>query len=103
MKYLVQLEGTPEAGLRMEARPGGPGPIVARIIERFAPEAVYMSPGRRTVIMVCELTHADMTELMIVGSHIAGRHPEFIPVVDAKEFGAIAGGATQAARKLIDG
>jgi hypothetical protein len=103
MKYLVQLEGTPEAGLRMEARPGGPGPIVARIIERFAPEAVYMSPGRRTVILVCDLTHADMTELMIAGSHISGRQPEFIPVVDAKEFGAIAARAMPAAQQLIDG
>jgi hypothetical protein len=103
MKYLVHLEGTPEAGLRMEAHPGGPGPIVARIIERFAPEAVYTSPGRRTVFLVCELTLADMTELMIAGSHISGRHPEFIPVVDAKEFGAISARAVPAAQKLING
>src|SRR5262245_16964815 len=103
MKHLVQLKGTPEAGLRMEARPGGPGAVVARLIERFKPEVVYMSPGRREVFLVCELSPADMTELLIAGSHIAGQHPDFIPIVDAREFGAIVAQAMPAAKKLIDG
>jgi hypothetical protein len=103
MKHLVHLEGTPEAGLRMETRPGGPGPLVARLIERFKPEVVYMSPGRRAIFMVCDLSLGDMTELMIAGSHFAGRHPEFIPIVEVPEFCAIVAGAVPGARKLIDG
>jgi hypothetical protein len=76
---------------------------VGRLIERFKPEAVYMSPARRELFMVCDLSAADMAEFMIAAGHLAGQYPEFIPVVEGKEFGAVVGKAIPGAKKLIEG
>ena len=103
MKHLVQLRITPQAGHDLEVRPGGPGPVVARLIERFKPEAVYMSPAKRELFLVCDLDPADMAELMLAGALVSGQHPEFTPVVDGDEFGALVGKALPAARKLVEG
>jgi hypothetical protein len=103
MKHLVRIAVTPQAGMEIESRPGGPGPVMGRLTERFKPEAMYMCPARREVLMVCELSSADMAEMMIAGVQLAGQYPEFIPVIDAKEFGAIVGKAIPAAKKIIEG
>jgi hypothetical protein len=73
------------------------------MIERFKPEMVYMSPARREVFMVCELSTTDMAEFMIAGCSLAGQYPEFIPVVDGKEFGTVVGKAIPSAKKLVEG
>jgi hypothetical protein len=103
MKHMVRISITPQAGHDIESRPGGPGPIIGRLVERFKPEAVYMSPARREIFMVVNLDAADMGELMIAGTTLGGQHPEFIPVVEGKEFGALIGKALPAAKKLIEG
>jgi hypothetical protein len=103
MKYMVRMSLTPQAGHDIEFRPGGPGPVIGRLLERFKPEVVYMGPARRELFAVCELSTADMTEFMIAGCEIAGQYPEFIPVIEGKEFGAIVGKAIPAAKKIIDG
>jgi len=103
MKHLVRIHITPQAGQIIEDRPGGPHPIVARLAERFQPEALYASPARREIFMVCELAPADMAELMLAGDRLAGQRAEFTPVVEGKEFGALLGKAIPAAKKLIEG
>lgn len=104
MKHMIRMHVTPHAGHDLEFnRSGGPGPVIGRIVERFKPESLYMSPARRELFMVCELTPADMAELMIAGTEIAGQYPEFIPVVEGKEFGNVVGKALPAAKKLIEG
>jgi hypothetical protein len=52
MKHMVRMQLTPQAGRDIEARPGGPGPVMGRLIERFKPEIVYMSPARRELFAV---------------------------------------------------
>ena len=103
MKHMVRIQVTPQAGHDIEARPGGPGPVMGRLVERFKPEMVYMSPARREIFMVCDLNASDMAEFMIAGCQLAGQYPEFIPVMEGKEFGAIVGKAMPAAKKLIEG
>jgi hypothetical protein len=103
MKYLVQIVVTPEAGHVNEKRPGGAGPIVGRLVERFKPEAFYVSPARRELIMVCPLDGQDMAELMLASAHFAGQHAIFTPVLDGKEFAAVNGKAMPAAHQLING
>jgi hypothetical protein len=34
---------------------------------------------------------------------VSGQHPDFTPVVDGREFGALVGQALPAARKLVEG
>ena len=103
MKYLVQISLTPEAGSKIESQPGGPGPIVGRLLDRFKPEAVYMTCTERTVYMVVDLNASDLTELMIAGTEIAGAYPTFTPVVPASEFGDLVGSAIPGAHKIIEG
>ena len=43
MKHMVQIKVTQHEGLEMEARQGGPGPVIGRIIERFRPNTVVLS------------------------------------------------------------
>jgi hypothetical protein len=35
----------------------GPGPVVAKIVERFRPEAIYGNATRRELFMVVNSTH----------------------------------------------
>jgi hypothetical protein len=103
MKHMVRIPVTVAAGHEIEKRPGGPGPVMSRLAERFRPDAMYMCPARREVFMVCNLETADMAELMIAGSNIGGQYPEFLPVIEAKEFGGVVGKAMTGAKKLIEG
>ena len=103
MKQLVQIQITPQAGRELETRPGGPVPVFSRLVERFKPETFYVSPARRTLFMVCDLSPTDTAELMLAGDRIAGQHPDFIPVLPGKEFGALIAQALPGANKLVDG
>ena len=104
MKYFVEVAVTPEAGKVIEARPGGPGPVIGRILERFKPEAVYFTCSERTMLMFVDLPKPeDITELMIAGADISGEYPAFTPVVTGKEFPELVGKAVPAAQKLTEG
>ena len=103
MKHLVQIQVTPQAGSELEARPGGPGAVIGRIVDRFKPEAVYMSPAHRSIYLVCDLDTTGIAELMLVSSRFAGQHPVFTPVIEGKEFAALIATALPASRKLFEG
>jgi len=64
MRYLVEGHASMERGNTIDTGEG-PGPIFAKIVERFRPEAFYGSPSRRQMSMVVELeTPAKMAELI---------------------------------------
>ena len=63
MLYLVEAHPSIERGNIVDSGEG-PGPVVAKIVERFRPEAVYGNPARRQVFMVVNLdTPAGMSSL----------------------------------------
>lgn len=98
MKYLVEMPVSPDAGKAIEARPGGPGPIIGRMIERFKPEAVYLATTRRVIYMIVDLDdEASMLELTIAHADLAGAYPSFTPLVTADAFPAVIGAATRGA------
>ena len=102
MKYFVRIPLTPEAGKNIESRPGGPKPIVERILSRFKPEAVYMTCSERTLLMFVDLADpADIAELMIVGAGMADTYPVFTPVISGKEFEAVVGKAIPGAQAIL--
>ena len=104
MKYMVHFEVTPEAGTKIEGLPGGPGPVVKRIMDRFKPEATYFAMSRRACWWAIDLdTPGDVGELMIALTDLVGGYPEFIPVVPGADFGGIIEKALPAAKKLVSG
>ncbi|GLP95605.1 hypothetical protein [Paraferrimonas sedimenticola] len=103
MKYLVEVIVTPKKGKKIEKRPGGPGPVVGRMIEKFQPEATFMALSRRVVYMVVELDQAGVAELMMIGSELGGRYPRFTEVVADTQFPEVVGTAVTGARSVLDG
>jgi hypothetical protein len=103
MKHMIQIQVTPEAGRELATRPGGPAPVIGRLLERFKPETVYMSPARQEMFLVCDLTPGDMAELMLAGCAISGQHPVFTAVIPGKDFGATVAKALPAAMALVEG
>jgi hypothetical protein len=78
---------TPEAGARVESRPGGPGPIVGKLTERFKPQAMHFAVTERTIFLVVDLKDAaDVGELMVAASTICGQYPEIHAVLSPEEF-----------------
>jgi len=102
MKYLIQMSVPPEIGNELERKPGGPGPIVGRILERFKPECVYMTTGERCIIMVADLDEADACELMIVSSNLGNAYPKLTPVISGENFAEVVSRALPAAHKIVD-
>ena len=79
MLYLVESRPTIEQGNKVDAGEG-PGPIVAKIVERFRPQAVYGNPSRRQIIMVVNLdTPAEMAELMYALTWFTSNEPTWVP------------------------
>jgi hypothetical protein len=66
----------------------GPGPVFAKIVERFKPEAIFGSPSRRSLVMVVNLdTPAQMAELMYILTWFVGTEPTFTPVMKPEVYG----------------
>jgi hypothetical protein len=81
MLYLVELHPTIEVGDRVDAGEG-PGPMIAKITERFRPQAFYGNPTRRQGFMIVELeTPAMMAELMYVLTWWLKTEPVFTPLM----------------------
>ena len=81
MLYLVEAHASMERGNKIDAEQG-PGPIFAKVVERFHPEAFYGNPSRRQIFMVVDLdTPAKMAELMYVLTWFAGTEPTLTPVM----------------------
>ena len=51
MLYLVEAHASMERGNKIDGEKG-PGPIFAKIVERFRPEAFYGNPSRRQIFLV---------------------------------------------------
>ena len=87
MLYLVEAHPTIEVGDRTDSGEG-PGPYIAKIIERFRPQAIYGNPTRRQVFLVVELeTPAKMAELMYVLAWWLKTEPVFTPIMAPETYG----------------
>ena len=87
MLYLVQARAAMERANTIDAGEG-PGPVVAKIVERFRPEAIYGNATRRELFMVVNLdTPAQMAELMYAITWFAGAEPTFTPIMRPEVFG----------------
>jgi hypothetical protein len=87
MLYLVEAHPTVERANVVDAGEG-PGPVIAKIVERFRPQAIYGNPSRRQVFMVVDLdTPAKMAELMYVLAWFVDVEPTFTPLMSPEIYG----------------
>ena len=87
MLYLVEVRAAMERANTIDAGEG-PGPVFAKVAERFRPEAFYGNPTRREVFMVVNLeTPAQIAELMYVLTWLTGGEPTFTPIMRPEIFG----------------
>ncbi len=86
MRYLVEVHASMERGNTIDAGEG-PGPLFAKIVERFHPESFFGNPSRRQIFMVVDLeTPAEMAELMYILTWFAGTEPAFTPVMSPEVY-----------------
>jgi hypothetical protein len=82
VQYLVQVTASMERANAIDAG-DGPGPVFAKIVERFHPEAFYGNPTARQVFMVVNLdTPAQIAELMYILTWFTGDKPTFTPIMN---------------------
>jgi hypothetical protein len=87
MLYLVQAGASMERANAIDAGEG-PGPVFAKVAERFRPEAFYGNPTKREVFMVVNLdTPEQIAELMYVLTWFTGGEPTFTPIMRPEMFG----------------
>src|SRR5262249_212795 len=97
MLYLVETHASMERGNKIDGEKG-PGPIFAKIVERFRPEAFYGNPSRRQIFLVVDLdTPAKMAELMYILTWFAGTEPTVTPVMRPE----VSAGAMEKARGIV--
>ena len=86
MLYLVEAHPSIEMGNVIDAGPG-PGPVIAKIVERFRPNAIYGNPSRRQLFMVVDLdTNEKMAELMYVLTWFTDVEPTFTPLMPPEVY-----------------
>ncbi|HVZ74703.1 MAG TPA: hypothetical protein VHJ20_20110 [Polyangia bacterium] len=86
MRYLVQVTPSFEAANKLDAGPGGPGPLFGYIAERFKPEAFYTAADRRTAYWVIDFVDAaSMVEFTHIAVTRAGAEPTLVPVLTGPE------------------
>jgi hypothetical protein len=96
MLYLVDIEAGMEQANEID-KGAGPGPVFAKIAERFKPQSIWGNPTKRQAIMVVDLkTPADMAELMYILTWWAGGTPKFTPIMSPETYGD----AIAAAKKI---
>ena len=87
MLYLVEAHPTVERANVIDSGEG-PGPVIAKIVERFRPQAIYGNPSHRQVFMVVDLdTPAKMAELMYVLAWFVDVEPTFTPLMSPEIYG----------------
>jgi hypothetical protein len=87
MQYLVQVSASMERANTID-KGDGPGPVFAKIVERFKPEAFYGNPTARQIFMVVNLdTPAQIAELMYVLTWFTCDKPTFTPVMKPEIYG----------------
>jgi hypothetical protein len=86
MLYLVQAHASMERANTADSGEG-PGPVFAKVAERFRPEAFYGNPTRREIFMVVNLdTPAQMAELMYILSWVRRRGAHVHANYAARDF-----------------
>ncbi len=86
MLYLVEAHASMEQGNRVDAG-DGPGPMFARISERFHPQAFYGNPSRRQLFLVVNLdTPAQIAELMYILTWWTLTEPTFTPLMAPEDY-----------------
>jgi hypothetical protein len=82
MKYMMEIDAGMERANVIDVK-GGPGNVLAKIAERFKPEAVYPKADTRGAYMIVDLSPEDMSELMFVMTWFTGGKPKFTPIMSA--------------------
>ena len=86
MLYLVEARASIAKANSIDAGEG-PGPVFAKIAERFHPEVFYGNPTARQVYMVVNLeTPVQIAELMYILSWFADCEPSFTPLMRPELF-----------------
>ena len=86
MLYLVETWATIERGNAVD-KGEGPGPIFAKIAERFHPQAIDGNPTRRNIFIVVDLqSPVEIAELMYVLTWFTGNEPKFTPVMPPETY-----------------
>lgn len=86
MLYLVEARAGIAKANAIDAGEG-PGPVFAKIAERFHPEVFYGNPTARQVFMVVNLeTPQETAELMYILSWFADCEPSFTPLMRPELF-----------------
>jgi hypothetical protein len=86
MRFQIEVTAPADKGSEIDAA-GGPGPFVAEIVDRFAPEAMYGSTDRRTISFVAELAaDIDVAVLMEICSDRLYAYPTLRPVIPIAEL-----------------
>jgi hypothetical protein len=81
MRFMVEVDAGMEKANAVDGA-GGPGPMLAKLAERFKPEAVYGKASRRGAYMVVDLkSPADISELMYALTWGTGGEPKFTPIL----------------------
>ena len=97
MLYLVETWATTERGNTID-RGEGPGPIFAKIAERFRPQGIWGDPTRRHIFMVVDLkSPVEIAELMYVLTWFTGNEPKFTPVMPPESYAE----ALKSAKKIV--
>jgi hypothetical protein len=87
MLYLVEARASMERANTIDAGEG-PGPVFAKVVERFHPEAFYGNPTGREVFMVVNLeTPVQIAELMYILTWFTGAEPTFTPIMRPEIYG----------------
>lgn len=101
MRYMVHVQVPLEVGNKLDMQ-GGPGPaaLIQHMVERFKPEMIYISPAKRELWMVVEVSNpATIAEIMLIVSKRLETYPEFAPVVTLQEFPKMIKESMEAAAK----
>lgn len=81
MKFHIEVTAPADKGPEIDAA-GGPGPVVAELMQRFRPEVMYGSADRRTLIFVADLeAELDIAILMSICASRLYAYPTMHPVV----------------------
>jgi hypothetical protein len=92
MRFVVEIDAGMEKANAIDAS-GGPGAMLAKLGERFKPEAVYGKASLRGAYIVVDLkSPADISELMYALTWGTGGEPKFTPIL-TENFDEIIGRA----------
>lgn len=96
---MVHIKISPEAGNKLDFEEGGPGAILKYLVDRFTPEAFYVSTFRRSIWMVIDLDEATAADLMLTVSKKFGTYPLYTSVVPGPEVAKLAAASIEFIKK----